>query len=170
MSTMHTNHHSDRDPHRDSHRDAMWGGLPDPHYQAEFYADVTLKRALAWLVDTVVVFALTFLAVVFTVGIGLFFAAFLFMIIGFTYRVVTITNSGGATLGMRLAAIELRTHRGTRPDLGTAVLHTLGYSISFSMVFVQVASIILMLTTPPRGQGLHDMVLGTAMVNRMGGR
>jgi uncharacterized RDD family membrane protein YckC len=46
-------------------------------------------------------------------------------------------------------------------------LHTLGYSIAFSMVFVQVASIVLMLTTP-RGQGLHDMVLGTAMVNRMG--
>ena len=145
--------------------DASWG-LPDPHYQAEFYEDVTLKRALAWLVDTAVVFALTALAVVFTVGIGLFFAAFLFMVIGFTYRVVTIAGNG-ATIGMRLASIELRTHRGTRPGLGTAALHTLGYSISFSMVLLQVASIILMLTTP-RGQGLHDMVLGTAMVNRMG--
>ena len=153
-------------PHNsDPHSDAFWG-LPDPHYQAEFYEDVTMKRAMAWLVDTAVIFALTFLAVVFTVGIGLFFAAFLFMIIGFAYRVVTLTNSG-ATIGMRLVAIELRTHRGTRPELGTAVLHTLGYSIAFSMIFVQVASIILTLTTP-RGQGLHDMVLGTAMVNRMG--
>lgn len=151
--------------HHDPQKDALWG-LPDPHYQAEFYADVTLKRALAWVFDTGVVFALTFLAILFTAGIGIFFAAFLFLVIGFAYRVISLANSG-ATLGMRLVAIELRTHRGIRPDLGTAVLHTLLYSISFSMVLVQVGSIILMMTTP-RGQGVHDLVLGTAMVNRMG--
>ncbi len=163
MNTMHSNHDPDRDARGATHREALWG-LPDPQYQAEFYEDVPLKRALAWLIDTVIVFALTFLAVVFTVGIGLFFVAFLFMVIGFAYRVITITNSG-ATIGMRLVAIELRTHRGTRPGLATATLHTLGYSIAFSMVLLQLVSIILMLTTP-RGQGLHDMVLGTAMVNR----
>ncbi|PID35069.1 MAG: hypothetical protein CR964_01675 [Rhodobacterales bacterium] len=99
-----------------------------------------------------------------TVGLGLPFAVFLFLLINFAYRVVTIASKG-ATLGMRLVAIELRTHRGTRPDLTIALLHTLGYSIAISMGPVQLISIVLMLTTP-RGQGLHDMALGTAMINR----
>lgn len=143
---------------------ATYSGLPDPDYQAEFYADVPAKRALAWVIDTLIVLALVALIVLLTVGIGFFFASFLWMVIGFIYRVVTLAN-GSATLGMRMTAIEIRQGDGRRLDLGMAVLHTLGYALSMSFVLPQVASIILMLTGA-RGQGLTDLVLGTAAINR----
>ncbi|MAM60121.1 RDD family protein [Maritimibacter sp. UBA3975] len=143
---------------------ASYTGLPDPDYQSEFYADVPAKRALAWVFDTLIVVAIVALAIILTVGIGFFFAGFLWLVIGFVYRVVTLAN-GSATLGMRMMSIEIRRGDGQRLDLGTAVLHTLGYSLSMSFVLPQIASIILMMTGD-RGQGLTDLVLGTAAINR----
>jgi uncharacterized RDD family membrane protein YckC len=142
---------------------ALWG-LPDPDTQAEFYADVPTKRAIAWVIDTILILAIVILLSLLTVGIGFFFFGFLMLAVSFIYRVVTLANSS-ATPGMRMTAIEFRTHKGERFDLATAALHTLGFSVSIAMVLPQIASIILMLTTP-RGQGLSDMLLGTAAVNR----
>ncbi|WP_171042969.1 RDD family protein [Maritimibacter alexandrii] len=143
---------------------ATYTGLPDPDYQSEFYADVPAKRALAWVFDTLIVVGLVLLLILLTVGIGFFFAGFLWLVVGFVYRVVTLAN-GSATLGMRLMSIEIRRHDGQRLDLGTAVMHTLGYTLSMSFVLPQIASIILMMTGD-RGQGLTDLVLGTAAINR----
>ena len=145
------------------HTDRRWG-LPDPDYQSEFYADVPAKRAIAWVVDTLIVVGLVLLVILMTAGIGFFFAGFLWLVVGFIYRVVTLAT-GSATWGMRFTSIELRRADGSRFDLGTAVLHTLGYSLSMSFVLPQIASIILMLTNE-RGQGLTDLVLGTAAINK----
>ena len=30
---------------------ASYSGLPDPDYQGEFYADVPIKRGIAWVID-----------------------------------------------------------------------------------------------------------------------
>lgn len=141
---------------------ALWG-LPDPHTQAEFYADVPMKRAIAWVIDSVIILAIGFLVTLLMVGIPLFFFGFLLLALGFAYRTVTLANRS-ATLGMRMAAIELRNARGERFDLPTAALHTLGYQLSMAFVLVQLGSIVLMLTTP-RAQGLTDHVLGTAAIN-----
>ena len=83
------------------------------------------------------------------------------------YRVITIANKS-ATWGMRLASIEFRNHRGERFTTGLAFVHTLAFYASISFVFPQVISIILMLTGA-RAQGLTDMVLGTAAINRDAG-
>lgn len=141
---------------------APWG-LPDPDTQAEFYADVPVKRAIAWVIDVLLVFAMALLISLLTVGIGFFIFGFLLLAIGFVYRTVSLANRS-ATLGMRLVSIELRTARGERFDLATAALHTLGYQLSMAFVLAQIASIVLMLTSP-RAQGLTDHVLGTAAVN-----
>jgi len=98
-----------------------------------------------------------------TIGIGFFFFGLLLLVIGFIYRTVSLANRS-ATLGMRLASIELRNARGERFDLPTAALHTLGYQLSMAFFPAQIASIVLMLTTP-RAQGLTDHLLGTAAVN-----
>lgn len=143
-------------------------GLPDPAYQAEFYADVPMKRLMAWVIDTVLVIAIVVLIVLLTAGIGIFFAAFLWLVVGFIYRVVTIAN-GSATWGMRMMSIELRQRDGGPMDASMATLHTLGYTVSMSFVPLQIASIILMLTSA-RAQGLTDMVLGTAALNRAASR
>lgn len=141
----------------------LWG-LPDPDLQSEFYADIPVKRAVAWVVDTALISMLTGLVVLLTAGIGLFFIGFIYLVIGLIYRVVSLSNRS-ATLGMRLTAIEFRTHKGERFTFSTALAHTLGYMASVSFVLPQVISIILIMTSA-RAQGLTDMVLGTAAINR----
>lgn len=138
--------------------------LPDPHQQPEFYAGVPFKRLLAWIVDFIVVMALVLMVLPFTAFTGLFFLPFLFLVIGFAYRVVTLAN-GSATFGMRLVAIEIRHGDGRKLDLGSAFLHTLGYSLSLSIAILQIISVVLMLTTA-YGQGLTDHFLGTTALNR----
>ena len=123
-----------------------------------------MKRAIAWVFDAFLVFLLTLLILPFTAFTGLFFYPLLWLVVSFAYRVLTIT-SRSATPGMRLMSVELRTWRGERFGFGEAVLHTFLYTVSFSFLVPQVISAVLMLTTA-RAQGLHDLALGTAAVNR----
>jgi len=137
---------------------------PDPHYQPEFYADIPVKRLLAWVVDMIVVVILSLLVLPFTAFTGVFFFPFLLFTVGFAYRTVTLAR-GSATWGMWLMSMEIRDITGNRLDLQTAALHTLGYTVSLAMMPLQVVSIVLMLTTTYR-QGLTDHVLGTVALNR----
>ncbi len=141
----------------------LWG-LPNPETHAEFYEDVAAKRFFAWLVDMVFIGLITALAVVLTAFTGLFFLPFLVLCVSLIYRTVSISRHS-ATPGMRLMSIEFRTHRGEKFDTAMALLHTVAYTISVSMVLPQVISIILMMTSSRR-QGLTDMFLGTAAVNK----
>ncbi|MEO1381406.1 MAG: RDD family protein, partial [Pseudomonadota bacterium] len=50
-------------------------------------------------------------------------------------------------------------------DTSQAALHTLGLTVSFAFILLQVVSVILMLTSA-RGQGLSDLLLGTVAVNQ----
>jgi len=100
----------------------------------------------------------------FTAFTGIFFFPFLLLVIGFAYRVITIT-SGSATIGMRLMSIQFRNQHGVKFGLGEAALHTLGYSISMSMPLLQLISVVMMLTTS-RKQGLTDMVMGSVVINK----
>jgi len=148
---------------RMTHTDPYWG-LPDPDTRGEFYADVALKRFLAWIVDTLAITLLTVLAIPLTAFVGLFFFAGLFVLVSLAYRVVTITRAS-ATPGMRLAGIEFRNFRGERFDVTLATMHTVAYLFMSTFFVLQIVSIILMLVTARR-QGLHDLVLGTAALNR----
>ncbi len=138
-------------------------GLPDPAIRPDFYAGVPAKRALAWVVDSAIILIATALISLVTV-VGLFFLPFMFLLIGFLYRWVTIASSS-ATPGMRLFAIEFRDRDGRRFDPALALLHTAGYSISVAVFPVQFVSIALMLISE-RGQGLTDHLLGTTALAR----
>lgn len=138
--------------------------LPDPQAQPDFYKDVPLKRLMAWAVDAVITAIGCVIVLPFTAFTGVFFLPLLFLVVGFAYRVVTIANYSG-TLGMLLFAIELRQRDGNRMDAASAFAHTLGYTMSWFVPVFQLISVIMMATTE-RGQGLSDMVLHTAMVNK----
>ncbi len=139
-------------------------GLPDPEYHAELYADVTMKRFIAWIIDTLIVGFMCLIVLPFTAFTAVFFLPLLFLVLSFVYRVITIKNRS-ATWGMRMMAIELRNHQGHRLDGSMAVLHTLGFFIAAGMAILQIISIVLMFTSA-RGQGLVDHLLGIAMINR----
>ncbi|WP_300436837.1 RDD family protein [uncultured Mameliella sp.] len=137
--------------------------LPDPDRQAAFYEGVTVKRGLAWVVDTVLISLITLPVAVFSI-VGLFMLPLMFLLIGFLYRWMSIAGKS-STPGMRLMNIEFRNAWGARFDGGEAFLHTLGYTLIATTVILQIASIVLMFVSE-RGQGLHDMVLGTVALNR----
>ncbi|NNE86577.1 MAG: RDD family protein [Silicimonas sp.] len=143
---------------------ATMSGLPNPTSQAELYEDVPTKRFFAWIIDVVVIAVLTALVTPFTFFTALFFLPVLYAVLSFLYRWVTLTT-GSATWGMRMVALEMRQSDG-RPFTGsTAFLHTVGYVISVVTFPLQLISIALMLMSE-RKQGLSDMVLGTAAINR----
>ena len=136
---------------------------PDPERHAAFYEGVLPKRLLAWVIDLVLIGLVTALIVPFTAFTALFFLPFLFLVVGFVYRWATL-NGRSATWGMRLMNIEFLDRNGQRFDGATALLHTLGYTLSMAFVMPQVLSVVLMLTSS-RGQGLSDLVLGTVAIN-----
>jgi uncharacterized RDD family membrane protein YckC len=139
--------------------------LPDPDRDPAFYDGVNPRRALAWLIDVVLIALISALIVPFTAFAALFFFPFLMLVAGFLYRWATLA-AGSATWGMRMMAIELRERDGGRLSGGTAFWHTLGYSLSVAVFPAQLISCLLMLLLG-RGQGLTDALLGTAMINRM---
>ena len=138
--------------------------IPDPYAQPDFYKDVPLKRLLAWGGDALITLLACIVILPFTAFTGIFFFPFLFLVVGFAYRTVTIANSSG-TWGMRLFAIELRQSNGDRMDAGSAFAHTLGYTLSWAVPIFQLISMVMMAATE-RGQGLSDHVLGTVMINK----
>ncbi|MEO9514755.1 MAG: hypothetical protein ABJG55_03395 [Paracoccaceae bacterium] len=78
--------------------------LADPVTQPQFYASVAPKRFVAWIIDTVLIVILCAAIVPFIAFTALIFLPFLFLVVGFLYRVVTI-SSGSATWGMRFMSI-----------------------------------------------------------------
>ncbi len=143
-------------------------GLPDPDRDPQFYQGVPTRRLAAWFVDLIVILAVGVpLALIFglmTLGFGFAIFPLIVMGVGFFYRALTIAG-GSATWGMRLMGVELRRHDGARFDFGSAFIHTAIYTISFGVVLLQIASIVGMVTTR-YGQGLPDLVLRSAMINR----
>lgn len=138
--------------------------LPDPELQPGFYDGVTLKRLLAWILDTLVIGTLTVMFGFATLFVGFFFFPLVFLALSIVYRITTIAAKS-ATPGMRVMGIEFRNGDGHQLTTGEAALHTIFYLISLAFFLPQVVSWGMMLMTPRR-QGLHDALLGTAAINR----
>lgn len=146
-------------------------GLPDPVRDPQFYAGVPLRRFVAFLIDTVVILiimvgvllvgALVGLA---TFGLGWVLIVPAFALAGFVYR-FTLIRERSATLGMMAVGIELRGPDGERFDGPMAAIHTLAYYTTVYLPVLMVCGMILMVFNPRR-QLLHDLPLGTAMINR----
>lgn len=139
-------------------------GLPDPSARADFYDGVPLKRGIAWVLDTVLIFCLSLVMLPLTAFTAVFFLPAFMIFVGFIYRWVTIAR-GSSTWGMRLVGVELRKMDGSPMDGGAAFMHTLGYCVSFAVFPLQIISVAMMLLTD-RKQGLTDHLLGTAALNR----
>ncbi len=140
------------------------GGLPDPDRDAQFYDGVPVKRLVAFIIDVTLVWGLAILFSILTLGLGFFILGFLIALIDLIYRTVTI-GSNSATFGMSLMGIELRTFSGDRFNTGHALIHTLLFYAMLAFVVVQLVSVIMM-GGSRYGRGLHDLIVGSAMINR----
>ena len=138
--------------------------LPDPDYEPEYYRGLPVKRALAWVIDTVIVLALCFVAMVLTAMLAVLILPLLFLSVSMAYRWVTLNNYG-ATYGMMVAGIKLRHLDGRRAESTACAIHAGVFSLVQMFFLPQIFSIALILTTPYR-QSLADMVVQTTMLNR----
>lgn len=143
-------------------------GLPDPIHDAQFYAGVRARRLVAFIIDFVVTAVISVLATllfgVATLGVGFALAAPIGAVVGFLYRYFTIARAS-ATPGMALVGVELRRRDGGRFDGWEAAVHTALFTVMFVTVLPQIVSVAMM-AFGRDGRGLHDAVLGSALINR----
>lgn len=147
------------EPHE---RDIM--ALPNPIHDAAFYAGVPLRRAIAFMVDVVIIGALVLAALVLTLGIGFFIFPLLVMAVSFAYRWLTL-SARSATFGMLFMGIELRGATGQPLSPTEAAFHTGIFIALMVSIIGWVGTVIAMLATE-RHQGLPDLLLGTVAINR----
>lgn len=145
----------------------MSSALPDPDYDSAFYDGVPAKRLFAWVIDVIIVTAITFLLGLLTLSLLWWVWPLVYVAVTFLYRAGTI-SSGSATLGMRLMNIELRNALGRRFTGGEAILHTLAFMVCTAFVVLQIISVAMM-GLGSRHQGLHDLLIGSVMINRPNG-
>ena len=145
-----------------NYRPSYAGGLPDPQTDPQFYAGVPARRALAWVIDFAIITTFWVIFSVLTLGLAVLLLPF-WPVVSFIYRTLTISGRS-ATWGMRLMGIELRDGFGQKFGFGQALVHTGLYTASLMFVVTQILSIVLMGGTA-RGQGLHDIPLGSTAIN-----
>jgi len=146
-------------------------GVPDPHRDSQFYDGVVLRRFVAFWIDLVVMCVLWVLVavvgLVFTVmsaGIGAPLAFLAFAATSVLYRFVLLRERS-ATVGMIVTGLEVRAADGARVDPATAFWHTALYHLTGMLTPLLVIGWVLMLTSPYR-RAMHDLFLGTVVINR----
>jgi uncharacterized RDD family membrane protein YckC len=134
----------------------------------ELYDGIRSRRSFAFLIDVSIIMFLMLAASlviavlgVFTLGLGWFLFPLVWPVVAILYEVLTKGGPASATPGMRMVGIELRTLAGERLNYPLALLHSLGFWFSVTLLtpFVLLVSLF-----SSRKQLLHDLALSTAAV------
>jgi len=147
-------------------------GAFDPVMNPELFRGVLSCRILAFLIDVIVI-ALPVVAAaivigllgIVTFGLGwiLFWPLHGFAIVwAILYYGFTLGGQHSATLGMRALGVEMRTWNGEPPTFLLGAIHAVLFWISVSAL---TPFILLVGLFNGRRQLLHDMVLGTMVIN-----
>ncbi len=144
----------------------------DPAVHPNLYEGVRTRRVFAFLIDVAAILSLMLLASmviavlgVFTFGLGWFLFPLVWPVVAVLYEVLTKGGPASATPGMRFLSIELRTAGGERLNYPIALLHSLGFW--FSLTLLTPVILVVSLFTP-RKRLLHDLLLGTVAVRNGG--
>src|ERR1700722_19528797 len=152
------------------------GGVPphsfDPMAQPELFRGVLTRRFFAFLIDLVVlsipvILAVVFIAVFCIVTLGLGWPLFWLVspasvIWALVYYGASLGGPHSATLGMRVMDLELRTWYGAPSYFVLGAAHALLFWVSVSFLTPLVLIVGLL---NGRRQLLHDIVLGTVVIN-----
>lgn len=134
-------------------------------------ASVRTNRVFAFLVDALLIGALTLLSCVlvfflgvFTLGLGWLLFPILWPAVALVYVAVTLGGATSATPGMRAMGLTMRMTDGRRPDMLIAAIHALLFWFSVSLL-TPLVLIVSLLNGEKRL--LHDIILSTIVVNRI---
>lgn len=146
------------------------GYKPDVLTAPALYDGVRTRRILGFLLDAVFIALLTIAASfvvlvlgIFTLGLGWLLFPLLWPFLALIYCAFTLGGSASATPGMRAFGLEMRQLNGQRMTPVLAAIHAVLFYASVSLLtpFVVLFSLIA-----DRKRLLHDIVLGTVVVNR----
>jgi uncharacterized RDD family membrane protein YckC len=145
----------------------------DPYDQPELFRGVLMRRVFAFLIDLVVlaipiVLAVIFIAVFGLITLGLGWLLFwlispMSIVWALVYYGATLGGPHSATVGMRMMDLELRTWYGAPAYFVLGAAHALLFWVSMSFLTPLVLIVGLF---NGRKRLLHDMVLGTVVINR----
>jgi uncharacterized RDD family membrane protein YckC len=144
----------------------------DPIAHPELFDGILARRIFAFLIDVVIISVpLIFFAIfivmfgVVTLGLG-FFLFFIYgpisVIWALLYYGMTLGSPASATVGMRMMDIQMRTWYGGPAYFLLGAVHAVLYWVS---VTVLTPFVLLVPLFNQRRQLLHDMVLGTVVIN-----
>jgi uncharacterized RDD family membrane protein YckC len=141
----------------------------DPDTQPDLFDGILSKRIIAFVIDAVLVVALMIPAAllvlilgVVTLGIGWLLFPPLFAIVALTYVALTMGGPSSATIGMRIAGVEMRTWSGQKMFPLLAIMHSLIFWFSVGLL---TPLILLVGLFTARRQLLHDLLLGVVALN-----
>jgi len=143
--------------------------IVDP-FNADFLRGVRTRRIIAFLIDAIMIAVATFgvgivvlFLGIFTLGLGWLLFPILWPLVALLYCAFTLGGPYSATLGMRTQGLEMRFLDGSRPTPLLAVVHSVLFYASMSLLtpFVLLVSLF-----SDRKRLLHDILLGTIIVNR----
>ena len=153
--------------------DGGFRGPPfDPVTQPELFSTVLARRCFAFLVDLVMLAIPIVLGVILIAIFGLFTLGFgwaLFWLVSplsivwaIIYYGMSLGGPHSATVGMRMLGLQLRTFTGEPSYFVLGAAHAMLYWISVSLL---TPFIVLVGLFNRRKQLLHDLVLGTVIIN-----
>ena len=144
----------------------------DPVTQPELFDGVLARRVVAFLIDVILITIPLVLAAMFIfafgiVTFGLGWALYWLMppttvIWAIVYFGVTLGSPTSATIGMRVVDLEMRTWYGAPAYFVLGAVHAIAFWISASVLS---PFILLVCFFNERRRLLHDIVLGTVVIN-----
>ena len=144
----------------------------DPVRQPDLFDGVLSRRIVAFCIDAFLVFVLTLPVVLMLALLGFvtFFLSWLligpsFALVALGYVALTLGGKASATIGMRLAGVEMRTWSGAPLFPLLAVMHALVFWLSVAAL---TPFVLLVGLFTYRRQLLHDLLLGVVVLNADG--
>ena len=148
----------------------MRPALPDPQTAPELFESLLTRRALAFLVDIVLIGLMTgVLALVglvlgfFTLGLGWLALPIVIPLAILGYYAATLGGPSRATIGMNLMDLVLTPTRGRPLDGWQILIHPLVFWITVWVAW-PISLVVALLT--PRREMVHDLIAGTLMLRR----
>lgn len=140
----------------------------DPAAHPERYDGVRTRRSFAFLIDATIILVLMGVASVviavlgiFTLGLGWLLFPAVWPLVAILYTVLTLGGPNSATPGMRFTGIEVRSTRGEPMNYGLALVHSVLFWLSVS-ILTPLVLVVALFTA--RKQLLHDLVLNVAAI------
>jgi len=150
---------------------AAGSGAPDPAVSPEYYSWVATRRAIAYLIDLVVLaflmaielFAFKVIGVL-TFGLLAPILVLAYTLTPLAYHTLLIGGRGSATLGMRAMDVEVRTWTGGRPGYVQAALQTIVFYVTVGLTSFLILVVALFNS---RRRCLHDYLCGTVVIRTL---